>query len=111
MCYFESGIRTHTVLLGGIRYIMNIIEYLRRKMIRTAEIQGSLTHPDVVAVSQQLDRFLVQVQRNHSVTRTFINARVSQAERRSVKIANRHTAKGFMNRYSALTYYRKSRNS
>lgn len=40
-----------------------IIEHLRGKMIRLAEQRGSLAHPEVVAVSQQLDGFIVVLQR------------------------------------------------
>ncbi|QQE77440.1 aspartyl-phosphate phosphatase Spo0E family protein [Alicyclobacillus sp. SO9] len=89
---------------------MDIIEYLRRKMIRTAEVHGSLTHPEVVAVSEQLDLFLVQVQRNRSVTRTFVNSRVSREDLKAVKIAQRNTDKVFRNRYSTPTSFRKYRN-
>jgi hypothetical protein len=39
------------------------IEYLREEMIRTAEDRGSLTHPDVIMISQELDRFIVKLQR------------------------------------------------
>lgn len=39
-----------------------IIEYLRDKMIKTADEKGSLTHPDVIEISQQLDRFIVMLQ-------------------------------------------------
>ncbi len=42
--------------------MQSIIEYLRYKMIRIADERGSLTHPDVVTVSQQLDRFIVLTQ-------------------------------------------------
>jgi len=41
-----------------------MIEYLKHKMVCVAEEKGSLTHPDVVAISQRLDLFLVQVQRS-----------------------------------------------
>jgi hypothetical protein len=40
----------------------SIIEYLRGKMIGLAEINGELTHADVVRVSQKLDLYLTQEQ-------------------------------------------------
>ncbi|CAM3734495.1 aspartyl-phosphate phosphatase Spo0E family protein [Alicyclobacillus pomorum] len=40
-----------------------IVEFLRRKMVKMAEKKGSLTHPEVLAISQQLDRFIVKMQR------------------------------------------------
>ncbi|KPV41983.1 aspartyl-phosphate phosphatase Spo0E family protein [Alicyclobacillus ferrooxydans] len=43
--------------------IVEIPEYLRSKMIQVAEDVQSLTHPDVIAVSQQLDRYILQAQR------------------------------------------------
>ena len=47
-----------------------LIEYLREEMIRTAEDRESLTHPDVLAISQQLDRFIVMLQRINLTMRT-----------------------------------------
>jgi hypothetical protein len=47
-----------------------IVEHLREKMMRLAEERGSLTHPDVIAVSQQLDLFFVQIQRRGLETMT-----------------------------------------
>jgi len=44
------------------------VEYLRRKMIVLAEEKGSLVHPEVVSVSQELDVFLVQIQRRQLKT-------------------------------------------
>jgi hypothetical protein len=49
---------------------LTIIEYLREKMIRTAEQKGSLDHPDVIALSQHLDRFIVMLQRINLAMRT-----------------------------------------
>lgn len=40
-----------------------IVEYLQKKMIQAAEERGSLMHPDVIEISQQLDRFIVMAQR------------------------------------------------
>ncbi|MCL6453362.1 MAG: aspartyl-phosphate phosphatase Spo0E family protein [Alicyclobacillus sp.] len=40
----------------------SVIEYLRQKMIETAERAQSFTDPAVIAVSQRLDQFLVQEQ-------------------------------------------------
>lgn len=37
----------------------NIIEHLRSKMTQVAKDRGNLTHPDVVAISQRLDRFIL----------------------------------------------------
>lgn len=39
-----------------------IEDYLRRKMIATAEMKGALSDPEVIKVSQQLDKFLSQAQ-------------------------------------------------
>lgn len=39
------------------------IEGLRSEMIRTAETIGSLNHPQVIALSQELDQLLVIMQR------------------------------------------------
>ena len=47
-----------------------IVEYLREKMIQTAEEKGSLAHPDVIAISQRLDRFIVMLQRINLTMRT-----------------------------------------
>jgi hypothetical protein len=47
-----------------------IVDYLRQKMMSTAEARGSLTHPDVIAISQQLDRFIVMLQRINLAMRT-----------------------------------------
>ena len=41
---------------------IEIVEYLRNKMIETAVKRSNLTHPDVVSVSQQLDLFILQTQ-------------------------------------------------
>lgn len=111
ICYFVSESKNSNDLLGGIRHIMDIIEYLRRKMIHTAEAKGSLTHPEVVAISHQLDRFLVQVQRHRPVVRTFVNSRVSRQDRKGIKITKPTSAKVFMNYHSMLRHYRESRNS
>nr|WP_274436580.1 aspartyl-phosphate phosphatase Spo0E family protein [Alicyclobacillus sp. ALC3] len=40
-----------------------MIEYLRNQMHRVAEERGSLTHPDVIALSQRLDQFIVLAQK------------------------------------------------
>lgn len=42
---------------------VSIVEHLRRQMIEVAEGTGMLTHPDVVMISQRLDRILLQCQR------------------------------------------------
>jgi len=47
-----------------------IIEYLRQKMIKTADEKGSLTAPEVIRISQQLDRFIVMIQRVNLTMRT-----------------------------------------
>ncbi|QQE76958.1 aspartyl-phosphate phosphatase Spo0E family protein [Alicyclobacillus sp. SO9] len=39
-----------------------LIEHLRCKMIDLAHERGSLTHPEVIAVSEQLDDYIVKVQ-------------------------------------------------
>ena len=41
--------------------VIEVGEYLRAKMIAVAEQEQCLTHPQVVAVSEQLDRFIVQM--------------------------------------------------
>ncbi|WAH38701.1 aspartyl-phosphate phosphatase Spo0E family protein [Alicyclobacillus dauci] len=41
---------------------ISVIEYLREKMILTANQTGDLLHEDVIRVSQQLDLYLVQSQ-------------------------------------------------
>jgi hypothetical protein len=41
---------------------LSIIEYLRRRLIETAVEQG-LNHPDVISLSQRLDNYLVEYQR------------------------------------------------
>ncbi|MFD1675599.1 Spo0E family sporulation regulatory protein-aspartic acid phosphatase [Alicyclobacillus fodiniaquatilis] len=38
------------------------VEHLRALLIKTAEERGSLTHPDVIVISQKLDRLLNEVQ-------------------------------------------------
>lgn len=40
-----------------------IVEYLRRKMVRTAEEKCSLSHPEVIAISKKLDKYILQAQR------------------------------------------------
>lgn len=52
-----------TFKMGRGKMGTTIVEYLRKKMILTAKEKGSLSHPDVIAVSQQLDRFITMVQR------------------------------------------------
>ena len=56
-------VRVETVRDGKMTGVVEIPEYLRSKMISVAESVQSLTHPDVIAVSQQLDRYIVQAQR------------------------------------------------
>ncbi|WP_443111886.1 Spo0E family sporulation regulatory protein-aspartic acid phosphatase [Alicyclobacillus sp. ALC3] len=41
----------------------DIIEYLREKMIQLAEVNGGLTHRDVITVSQELDKYILQAQK------------------------------------------------
>ena len=41
----------------------DIIEYLREKMIQLAEANGSLLHRDVITVSQELDKYILQAQK------------------------------------------------
>lgn len=41
---------------------MNKVEQLRALLVRTAEERGSLTHPDVIVISQKLDNLLNEVQ-------------------------------------------------
>ncbi|MGB8954149.1 MAG: aspartyl-phosphate phosphatase Spo0E family protein [Tumebacillaceae bacterium] len=45
------------------RVLVQTIERLREQMVMTAERQGSLVDAHVVAISQQLDAFIVQLQR------------------------------------------------
>lgn len=49
---------------------ITIIECVREEMIQTAEDRGSLTHPDVITVSQELDRLIVKLQRLNLTMRT-----------------------------------------
>jgi Spo0E like sporulation regulatory protein len=42
--------------------LVSIEDYLRNKMIQTAQVKGILSDPEVVKVSQQLDNFLTQTQ-------------------------------------------------
>ncbi|MCF8567848.1 aspartyl-phosphate phosphatase Spo0E family protein [Alicyclobacillus tolerans] len=51
--------------------MQTIVEYLRNKMIRMAENRGSLAHPDVIAVSQQLDNLIVHIQRRRLEVNTY----------------------------------------
>lgn len=51
----------------------DIVEYLRNRMICLAEEKGSLTDPDVVLVSQRLDKYMLQVQLQESVSRASLN--------------------------------------
>ena len=44
--------------------VIDLVEFLRTKMLATAERKSSLHDPEVVMVSQQLDRILMQVERN-----------------------------------------------
>ncbi len=39
---------------------IDIVEYLRNRMIQTVETCGDLTSPDVVVLSQRLDLFILQ---------------------------------------------------
>ncbi|QSO49697.1 aspartyl-phosphate phosphatase Spo0E family protein [Alicyclobacillus mengziensis] len=41
----------------------DIIEYLREKLIQLAEVNGSLLHRDVITVSQELDKYILQAQK------------------------------------------------
>jgi hypothetical protein len=43
--------------------VVEISDYLRAKMIRVAAVRQSLIHPEVVLVSQQLDRHIFQAQK------------------------------------------------
>jgi Spo0E like sporulation regulatory protein len=45
------------------RVLLQTIEQLREQMVRAAERQGSLVDAHVLAISQQLDAFIVQLQR------------------------------------------------
>ncbi|GLG01199.1 hypothetical protein Alches_12380 [Alicyclobacillus hesperidum subsp. aegles] len=42
---------------------IDIIEYLRKKMIHMVETHRDFTNPDVVRISQRLDLFIVQAQK------------------------------------------------
>jgi Spo0E like sporulation regulatory protein len=43
--------------------VVEISEYLRAKMVSVAVLRECLTHPDVIELSQRLDRYLLQTQR------------------------------------------------
>lgn len=51
----------------------DMIEYLRGKMVQLAEVHGSLTHRDVIAVSQRLDSFILYVQKQRTGVATEAN--------------------------------------
>lgn len=42
---------------------ISIVEYLRDKMVHKAEMRGELANPDVVCISQRLDLFILQSQK------------------------------------------------
>ena len=42
---------------------VEIIEYLRKKMIHIAEFHGDFTNPEVVRISGRLDLFILQAQK------------------------------------------------
>jgi hypothetical protein len=58
----------------GERFLEQRIEVLRQQMIQRAEETGNLLDASVIFMSQQLDQFLVQLQRmrmkRRSITRT-----------------------------------------
>ncbi|EPZ43314.1 aspartyl-phosphate phosphatase Spo0E family protein [Alicyclobacillus acidoterrestris] len=53
-------------MTNGDTRTISVIEYLRNKMILRAQATGDLLHQDVIQLSQQLDRFLVQDQRHRA---------------------------------------------
>ncbi|MCF8564665.1 aspartyl-phosphate phosphatase Spo0E family protein [Alicyclobacillus tolerans] len=72
---------------------VDIIEYLREKMIHLAEANGSLTHRNVVVVSQRLDRFIVQAQKQRTGITTELNVQ-QEAESMSDKVTTLQLAWG-----------------
>lgn len=52
-----------------------MVEHLRQKMICLVEETGSFTHPDVVAISQRLDQYIVQIQRQKALPKSTVNRR------------------------------------
>lgn len=55
--------------------ILKKIEQLRLQMIKLAEKKGSLIDPSVIAVSQELDQLLIQLQRIKMKGKGFHNTR------------------------------------
>lgn len=77
-----------------MRILIDIIEYLRSKMIRLAEEnEQNLLHSAVIETSQKLDRFILQYQlrehiaKNSTLTRAFATGK--KQVRRSLKNAHR----------------------
>jgi len=69
-----------------------LVEYLRRKMIRTADEKGSFSHPDVIAISQKLDMYLVQAQRAAALALSGVqNAQVNQASNSGQQVTSKPT--------------------
>ena len=71
----------------------DIIGYLREKMIRLAEVNGSLLHRDVIAVSQQLDSFIVHAQKQRTEMTTESNLQ-REAESMADKVTTLQLAWG-----------------
>lgn len=62
--------------------IVEISEYLRAKMVSMAVMRESLTHPDVVSLSQRLDRYIVQAQRVLAAPTDAIDSRFAAGDGR-----------------------------
>ena len=79
--------------MSSVYEYVDIIEYLREKMIQLAETNGSLTHRNVVVVSQRLDRFIVQAQKQRTGITTELNLQ-REAESMSDKVTTLQSAWG-----------------
>lgn len=55
-------------MVDDIALVEEKIETLRQQMIEMAELKGSLSDTSVISLSQQLDHWLVQLQRNKMAT-------------------------------------------
>ncbi|MCL6517043.1 aspartyl-phosphate phosphatase Spo0E family protein [Alicyclobacillus sp.] len=46
--------------------ILDLVESLRKQMVQSAVLHHSLTHPDVLRLSQQLDQVILSFQKEHA---------------------------------------------
>lgn len=67
----------------------SVIEHLRSKMISVAIERGSLTHPDVIRVSEVLDRYLYQAQLERHVNNLMREDGIESTRRLSLSTHHR----------------------